>query len=46
MVKKQDSTFSKIWCYILKHNMVKKKNKILPSVKIGNIFSHLTWLKK
>ena len=22
--KKQDSTFSKIWYYILKHNMVKK----------------------
>ena len=22
--KKQDSTFSKIWDYILKHNMVKK----------------------
>ena len=27
--KKQDSTFSKIWCYIFKHNMVKKQNSTI-----------------
>ena len=42
--KIQDSSFSKIWCYIFKHNMVKKQNSTFS--KNRSYFFKLNIVKK